>query len=143
MASFKKLTVNKKEGKIVYGKDIVSDIVYLALKEIPNVELYSITPAIPATKSAIKVDFQKDGVVVDVSVKTHFMQNVSETAFKIQEAIRHNVESMTEYHISSVNVAIKGVSFQDVRKEQVAANTESNSEETGVAPENVKIIPIS
>jgi uncharacterized alkaline shock family protein YloU len=124
MASFKKVPVNKKEGKIVYGKDIVSDIVYLALKEIPNVELYSITPCIPATKSAISVAFEKEGVVVDVSVKTHFMQNVSETAFKIQEAVRHNVESMTEYHIASVNVAIKGVSFDDVRKEQVVPTEE-------------------
>ena len=41
------------------------------------------------------------------------MQSVAEMAFKIQESIRHNVESMTEFHVANVNVNIRGVYFED------------------------------
>ena len=33
--------------------------------------------------------------------------------FKIQEAVRHTVETMTEYHVANVNVNIVGVVFDD------------------------------
>ena len=34
-------------------------------------------------------------------------------AFKIQESIKHNVESMTEYKIAQVDVKVLGVIFDD------------------------------
>ena len=133
MARFKKVPTNSSEGKITYGSDIVSDIVFLALQEIPNVELYAITPYINQARSSIKVTFEKEGVSVDVTVKTHYQQNVSEVAFKIQEAVRHNVESMTEYRIASVNVIFKGVTFDnDVnRLKDVQQPTEESPKQEG------------
>ena len=112
MAHFKKLP-QEHEGKIIYGNGIVDGIAKLAVSEIENVELYSKTPRSKMRSSAINVNFDKDGVHVEVAVKIHCSQNVSDMAFKIQEAIRHNVEVMTEYHVASVNVAVYGVSFDE------------------------------
>lgn len=114
MARFKKLMQPKKEGKIVYGDGIVDGIVKLSVAELDNVELYSTGPKNKMRSSAIKVNFDKDGVHVEVSVKIYYLHSVTEMAFKIQEIIRHNVESMTEYHIASVNVVVKGVMFEEV-----------------------------
>ena len=121
MAKFKKLPVNDNEGKIIYGSGIVDGIVLLAVKEIPYVELFVLSNK-SNVSNAIAVKFEKDGVHVDVEVKIHFSQSVSDTSFKIQEAVRHNVEAMTEYHVSCVNVAIKGIIFDEIEDKPVPTN---------------------
>lgn len=113
MARIKKVTRNKHEGKIVYGDGIVDGIVYLAVAEIPNAELYTLKQHGKNRSKAIEVTFSKDGVHVEVIVKVHYSQAVSDMAFKIQEIIRHNVEAMTDYHIASVNVIVKGILFDE------------------------------
>lgn len=113
MAKFKKLA-NVHEGKIVYFDEIVSGIVLLAVSEIPYVELYSKETNSLNKNNAIKVKIDKSLVHIDIVVKIHYSQSVSDTAFKIQEAIRHNIETMTEYTVASVNVNISGVTFEDI-----------------------------
>lgn len=122
MARFKKLPINGHEGKLVFGDGIVDNIVLLAVEEIPYVELYTSNPHKKC--NAIKVTNLKDGIHVDVVVKIHYTQSVSDMAFKIQESIRHNVEAMTECHIASVNVSIKGVTFEDKTEEKNVAVAE-------------------
>ena len=124
MARFKKVPVSTNEGKIVYGDGIVDGIVLLAINEIPNVELYSQSNSKKMKNSAICVRREKDGVHVDVTVKTHYLQSISDVAFKIQETVRHNVEAMTEYHIASVNVIVKGVTFEEKHIQQPTENAE-------------------
>ena len=111
MARFKKSPINAHEGKLVCCDCIIDDIVELAINEIVGVE-FDFTHSV-IYGNPIKVVFEKDGVHVDVSVKIHFTQSVAEMAFKIQESIRHNVESMTEFHVANVNVNIHGVYFED------------------------------
>ena len=125
MARFKKVPINTNEGKIVYGDGIVDGIVLLAINEIPNVELFSQSNNKKMKNSAISVRKEKDGVHVDVTVKTHFLQSISDVAFKIQETVRHNVEAMTEYHIASVNVIVKGVTFEEKPVQQQVENVET------------------
>lgn len=127
MARFKKIPQNIHEGKLVYGAGIVDGIVLLAVQEIPYVELYSVVPRNRMRSSAIKVYMDKDGVHVNVSIKIHYTQSVSDTAFKIQEAVRHNVEAMTEYHIASVNVLVCGIFFTD-KEEKILPITNENIE---------------
>ena len=82
---------------------------HLALNEIPFIKVDKGSQ----NNGAIKVYADKDGVNIDVAIKIYFTQSISETSFKIQEAIRHNVEAMTEYRVSSVNVSIIGVLFEN------------------------------
>ena len=127
-----RLTKNSQlQNKILYGEGIIDSIVLLAVNEIPFVELDSETPATKQAKSNdIRVKKDKDGIHVDVTVKIHYTQCVSDMAFKIQEAIRHSVETMTEFHVSSVNVNINGVTFEDkVEEIPEQSNTNENNKE--------------
>ncbi len=125
MARFKKKPHNIHEGKLIYNTSIVDGIVLLAVQEIPYVELCAVPSRNKMFSNAIKVNGDKDGVHIDVSIKIHFSQSVSETAFKIQEAIRHNVEAMTEYHIASVNVLVCGIMFEDKIEEKATKISEN------------------
>ena len=115
------------EGKIFYGDNIVDEIVTLAVQEIPNVALYSEKADNIIRGSAVKVRREKDDIHVDVSVKIHVSQSVSDIAFKIQEAVRHTIESMTELHVASVNVNIEGLLLEE-KVEQVAETAHENTE---------------
>ena len=127
MVRFKKLPLKENDGKITYGENIVDGIVLLAVSEIPYVELYYPASRKKMTNPSIKVKTEKDGVHVEVMVKVHYTQSISDIAFKIQESIRHNVEAMTEYKILNVNVDVRGVSFKD--KPEELANTNENQQE--------------
>ena len=113
MARFKKLLQNKEESKIIYKDGIVDGIVMLSVSELDFVELSSQSKKDDMKSKAIKITYFNDTVSVDVMVKIHFSQCVSDIAFRIQEAVRHNVESMTEYKISNVNVIVSGVMFDE------------------------------
>ena len=114
MAKFKKILRKKNEGKITYSNEIIDNIVFVAVSELDNVELSTSSPQKKMKSSAIKVSFDKGLVHIDVNVKIHYTQNVSEMAFKIQETIRHNIEAMTEYTIGSVNVNVNGITFDEI-----------------------------
>ena len=53
------------------------------------------------------------GIVADISVKVDSNCNVSSLAFKIQQSIKHNVESMTKYKVAKIDVHIQDVNFTD------------------------------
>ena len=132
MAKFKKFTqVN--EGKIVYFDGIIDGIVLLAVSEIPYVELCSKENNSLARNSAISVKIENHEVNVEVLVKVHYSQSISEIAFKIQESIRHNIEAMTEYRVSGVNVQILGVTFDEPSQ----PITNENNQQTAIT-EDVK-----
>ncbi len=124
MARFKKIP-QVHEGKVVYYDGIIDGIVLLAINEIPYIELDAKETSSLARNSAIRVRRAQDGIHIDVTVKIHYSQNVSDMAFKIQEAVRYNVEAMTEYHVASVNVHISGVNFEDKTEEVKAPATET------------------
>ena len=126
MARYMKLPIKGEEGKLIYGDDIIDNIVLLAVEEISGVQLCSANPN--KKSKAIKVTTLKDGVHVDVVVKIYYAQSVSETAFKIQESIRHNVEAMTECHIASVNVTINGVTFEEKTEDNNVPSTNAKQD---------------
>lgn len=128
MARFKKIPQIKKEGKIVYSSEVLDGIVLLALKEIEDVELIS-SPDSFFGNTSINIKRLKEGVYIDVSVRIHFTQNISDVALKIQEAIRHNVEAMTDYRVVAVNVIVKDVSFDDKTAPGSAEQREEIKEE--------------
>lgn len=123
MARFNKIRQKEHIGKIVYGDGIVDQIIILLTSELENIELNKKASQRKMRTKSIRVIIDKDEVYVDVDVKIHHTQSVSDLAFKIQEAVRHNVESMTEYHVASVNVNVRGVLFDDnVQQLSVAEN---------------------
>lgn len=129
MKRFKNYPKKINEDKIVYGDGIVEGIVLLAISEVPNVELFSTVSYTKNTSKSIKVDFTNKGVNVEVKVKIHYAQKVTDMAFRIQEVIRHNIESMTDYHVESVNVVVKDILLNDAQEKGVPTHEPENDTE--------------
>lgn len=95
------------KGKISYDTGIVDGIVALAVKEVDGVSLLS------AKDKGVKLSFEKDGIVADISVRVEYGYNVAALAFRIQQSIKHNVESMTKFKVDKINVHVQDVDFPD------------------------------
>ena len=87
----------------------MSGIVALAIKEVEGVELLA------GKKKGLKLYFEKDGIYAEISVNTDYGYSVPDVAFKIQQAVKHNVEAMTEYKVKRVDVYVVGVDFSQER----------------------------
>lgn len=120
----KKFRPRESRDKLIYGNGIVEGIVLLAVSEMPYAKIYRGVMGKSPVENAVKVVIDKSNVTVDVTVTVNYQQSVSDMAFKIQEAVKYNVESMTDYNVVSVNVIVKGVTFDDVP----AANHDQNGE---------------
>ena len=123
----KKFQPKESVDKLIYKNGIVDEIVLLAVAEVPYAEMYSAGHGyIP--KNDVKVTIDKSVVTVDVTVKVHYTQSVSEMAFKIQEAVKHNIEAMTDYRVASVNVVVKGVIFEEKNINNSEKNNNGNND---------------
>lgn len=113
MANFKFGTEHNQNGKISYNAGIVNGIVALAVGEVEGAMLVS------GKKRGINLYFEKDGIYADVSVMVRFGYNIPELAYRIQQAIKQNVENMTRYKIANVDVHIQDTVFTDTPKKSV------------------------
>ena len=95
------------KGKITYNSGIVSGIVAIAINEVEGVTLLN------NKNKGVKLNFEKQGIVADISVIVDSNYNVSSLAFQIQQSIKHNVESMTKYKVAKVDVHIQDVNFPE------------------------------
>lgn len=112
MENNKKLPIGIQKGKISYNNSIVSAIVAIAVSQINGVHLHT-KGGKNSRRDGIKIDIEKEGVYVDVSVLLDYGYNVPDVAYLIQETIKHNVESMSEFKIANVDVHIRGVIFPE------------------------------
>lgn len=95
------------KGKISYDTGIVDGIVALAIKEVDGVSLLN------TKNKGVKLAFEKNGIVADISVRVEYGYNVASLAFRIQQSIKHNVESMTKFKVDKINVHVQDVDFPD------------------------------
>ena len=107
MAHMRHDPTSTQKGKITYNSNRVSSIVSLAVGEVEGVQLLS------KNNKGIKLSFDKRGIMADISVKVDGSYNVSSLAFKIQQSIKHNVESMTNYKVAKVDVHVQDVTFPE------------------------------
>ena len=109
MALFRRVPPDGQKGKVRYNAGIVGEIVALAITEVEGVA------PVAAKKKGLKLYSGKDGLYVDIFVKVEYGYNVPEVAFKIQQAVKHNVEAMTKYKVAKVDVYVVGVDFAQDR----------------------------
>ncbi len=102
-------------GKVVYNNSIVKGIVSLAISEIDGVVLGGNSSK---KKDDVLVSFENDSVGVDVTVSVLYGYNIPDVAYNIQQSVKHNVEAMTEYKISSVDVHVVSVNFDENDKNE-------------------------
>jgi uncharacterized alkaline shock family protein YloU len=125
MSNFKFGSNNKQNGKVVYNAGIVNGIVALAVNEVEGATLVS------GKKRGISLFLEKDGIYADVSVIVRYGSKVPEMAYRIQQSIKQNVETMTKYKVAKVDVHIQDVVFA----ESGAIATSDKSESSDSAEE--------
>ncbi len=99
-------------GKVVYNGSIVKGIVVLAVSEVEGVAKDKEGKL--SQKEDVKITFL-DGknVEVDVSVSVLYGFNIPDVAYNIQQSVKHNVETMSDYKISNVDIHVVDVVFAE------------------------------
>ena len=88
MAHLRHDPTQNQKGKITYDTGIVDGIVALAINEVDGVSLLN-------TKNrGVKLEFEKNGIVADISVKVDYGYNVASLAFRIQQSIKQDRKSV-------------------------------------------------
>lgn len=108
------------KDNVTYKKNVVISIVSLATQEINGIASIS-RSSVSAIRSALSkninrgiiVEFDNNAASIDVFVNVKFGYSVKDVAFRVQENIKSSVESMTEFKVSSVNVHVVGVTFNE------------------------------
>ena len=134
----KKFRPRENRDKLIYGDGIVEGIVLLAVSEIPYAEIYRGVIGKKSVEDAVKVVIDKQNIEVDVTVSIHYSQSVSDMAFRIQEAVKYNVESMTDYNVLAVNVNVKGVTFEEIPPVQEHNGDDKNGSEKSASDSAVQ-----
>ncbi|MFI3129049.1 MAG: Asp23/Gls24 family envelope stress response protein [Bacillota bacterium] len=114
MAVFNKDKTKSNKGRTTYDLSILTDIATVAVSEVEGV-----APNIAGDDGSketflqkIKIDFDGDKVYCDLSIYVHDYVVVPEVAFKVQEAVKTAIETMTKFKITAVDVRILGVIFK-------------------------------
>ncbi len=108
MAEYKN---GESRGKVVYSENIVQSIVAIAVTSVEGVSIKSGKKS--SLKDSIKVVTDKSGISVSVNVSVLYGYNVPDIAYNIQHGIRQNVENMSKYKISKIDVYINDVLFEE------------------------------
>lgn len=108
--------LNKKSstpnGKVIYNSSIIRGIVNLAIADVEGVSPDKINDI----KDSVKIKFLgDDSVSVDVTVSVAYGVNIPDVAYNIQQSIKHNVETMSDYKIQCVDVNVVDVIFDEAR----------------------------
>ena len=98
-----------KTGTLLYGRNVVRDIIALAAKEINGVACLQ--------GKGIRAELFGKNINVDVYLVIEFGYSVPDVAYRVQENIKRSVETMTEYKIDNVNINILGVQFPGDKEE--------------------------
>lgn len=94
-------TKHNKDGNITYSNEVVKSIIKLAALEIQGVA------GLCAREVACEVN--DDSLTVDVFMNVSSGVSCSDVAYRVQENIKRNVESTTDYKVEAINVTVMGV----------------------------------
>ena len=96
-------------GNVVYNSSIVKSIIMLA---VPKVEGVKFDTTSKSANDSIVLEFSGEfNVSVDVTVAVDYGFNIPDVAYHIQQSIKHNVETMSDYKIDTVDVHVVNVNF--------------------------------
>lgn len=108
MSNFRLTSNNKENGKVVYSKGILRDIISNAVAEVEGT-----VPNTAGKRNGISFFVEKDGVYVDVSVSVRYGYNVPELAYRIQQSVKQSIENMTSFKVAEVDVHVLDVNFDE------------------------------
>ncbi|HZK28161.1 MAG TPA: Asp23/Gls24 family envelope stress response protein [Thermoclostridium sp.] len=126
-------TENEGLGEIRISSDVVTIIASNAVNQVKGVA--SLSGGIGSNLSQVlgrkspykglKVDVTDNREVnIDLHVIVEYGVRIPDVAWKLQEAIKQTVETMTGLHVNEVNIHVQGVSFEKESKKEEAVDEE-------------------
>ena len=100
-------------GEVFYDESIVESIVDIALRNVEGVCVPKPKKGKAGSRDYVKLVNEKEGIYVSVTVDLVYGYSVPDVAYNIQRGIRQNVESMTKYRISKIDVFVSDVNFDE------------------------------
>lgn len=128
--------LNEKEpetGIIKISEDVVEVLADKAVREIDGVAgltagfLGNVADVFGKKGGAkgVDVDIKENKVTITVHVVIKYGCRIPEIAWRIQEAVKNTVESMTDLEVLKVNVFVDGVKFiEEISPEETVEETE-------------------
>lgn len=126
------LETNENTGEIKIANEVILSIAAQALNEIKGV---SVTGSVAdsfmdklvkkAATGGMKVYLNEEEkrVDLDVHVSICYGLNIPEISWAIQEAVKKNVEAMTDIHVDKINVFVDGVILEKEPKPEKIKKT--------------------
>jgi len=109
--------IGSRGGSVSYSRNILSSIIMLAAEEVEGVACDKSSGVVKKSgvryRPDVKLDFYREGIFVDISVRVRHNYKVPDVAFKIQQSVKRAVETMTEYKVLKVNIFIHDVEFAE------------------------------
>lgn len=126
------LNINNEEqeyGDIKISEDVVLVVAGLAVSEVDGVVVANSLADGIVEKfvkknygKGIRVEMAEDVVNIDVHVIVDYGIKIPDAAWKIQETVKKNIETMTSLTVENVNIFVEGISIE---REQKAENKEA------------------
>lgn len=109
------VTKTDKSGKTIYSSEILSPIVKCAAEEIEGVVKYEPKDSKVSKRyaDAVKIETIGDYIYINIYIKVYHYVKVKEVSYRIQEAVKNTIESMTEFVIKDINVHVIDVEFKN------------------------------
>lgn len=67
----------------------------------------------------VKVNQEKDGVVLDIFVVLNYGSKIPAVAWDIQESVKKEVETMTDKKVKTVNIHVQGIKMAKKANERI------------------------
>ncbi len=112
------MDVKEGQGALKIASDVIATIAAQALTEIKGISLATeagdnfVDKLVKkATAKGIRIYFDEETKKADIDVHISILYglNISEVSWKVQEAVKKNIEMMTDVSVNLVNVFVDGV----------------------------------
>jgi len=107
-------------GKTNFHSGLLNSLVVLSVKDVEGVARIC-HKAFPfrrifnrSLRNGVSVNFDFDGIVIDVWVWTIFGYSAADVSYRIQESIINTIAGLVEEKVKNVNVRINGIQQKEV-----------------------------
>ncbi len=99
-------------GNIHISEDVLASIAAGAAAEVEGIGGLMTLNTKKTAGKGVRLTMDEDKAIIDLYVLVRYGYAIPEVASRIQDAVTGEVEAMTGFPVSAVNVHVGGVSFQ-------------------------------
>ena len=116
----------EKKGNVIISDEVISVISAIAAKSVEGVNgiQSSVTGSFAEflgkknPGKGVKVEVTENSVVIEMSINVNYGIKIQDVAWEIQGKVKSEVEAMTGYEVSAVNVTVDGIVMPKEEKEE-------------------------